>query len=100
MYCSDECEVRAVEVDCALENTDDDAVEALDPDETVEALEFVLESGVVGESDRSEARVDGRLHGHFRDGSGGDTLRTDTGSSLTSDIGAGLATGRRGIVLC
>lgn len=69
VYSREECEVRAVDDDCTLENTDVAADEVVDPYEAVDALEFARERRAIGDSERSEIRVDGRLQGHLRDAS-------------------------------
>jgi hypothetical protein len=98
VYWSEDCEVRAMDVDCTFENTEDAAVEADDPLEAVEALEFARERVKLDRSSRSEVRVDGRLQSHWRGGSLDGKRPTDAGSSVTSGKGSGRGSGRRGIV--
>jgi hypothetical protein len=97
VYCNEECEVRAVEVESALVKTEDAIVDALDADEIVDALECVLDSGAVGESERPVLRVDGRRHSHLRGTSALEALRTNLGSSLTSGNGRGRRAGLYGV---
>lgn len=65
VYCDEDVEVRIVDADGALEKTDDTAVDA---DDIVEALEFVLESEEVSESLRSRPLDFCRVNNHFREG--------------------------------
>lgn len=59
--------MRAVEIEGAFEKTEDTTVDEFDADEPVEALEFVLESVVTGDSDRSPRVVLALVQSHFLD---------------------------------
>ena len=80
-----------------LENADDAAVDAAEPDEAVDALEFVLESMVSGYSDLAVTGICCWAICHLRDLWEKLGILPGSISSRTADRGRWRGRGRRGI---